>query len=79
MAIETAWSWLYFQPRSKLTCWYKRRFGTGSKRHRKIGIVALARKLLIALWQYLETGVPPSGAVVVDWRSKIPRRLMDDI
>ncbi len=62
MAIEIAWGWLRFQPRSELSKWYQRRFGTGSKRVRKIGIVALARKLMVELWRYLETGVLPAGA-----------------
>jgi transposase len=62
MAIEIAWGWLRFQPDSELSKWYQRRFGGGSKRVRKIGIVALARKLLIALWRFLETGVIPEGA-----------------
>lgn len=62
MAIEIAWGWLRFQPRSALTRWYQERFGGGSSRIRRIGIVALARKLLIALWQYLETGALPEGA-----------------
>ena len=62
MAIEIAWGWLRFQPESELSKWYQRRFGSGSKRMRKIGIVALARKLLIELWRYLETGVVPEGA-----------------
>jgi transposase len=61
-AIELAWGWLRFQPESELTKWYERRFGSGSKRVRKIGIVALARKLLIALWRFVETGVVPEGA-----------------
>lgn len=65
MAIEVAWAWLRFQPGSQLSLWYQRRFGGESKRLRKIGIVALARKLLIALWRYLETGIPPEGACVV--------------
>jgi transposase len=64
MAIEIAWGWLRFQPRSALTNWYQRRFGHGSRRLRKIGIVALARKLLVALWRYLETGLPPEGALL---------------
>jgi transposase len=64
MAIEIAWGWLRFQPRSALTRWYQRRFGRGSSRLRRIGIVALARKLLIALWRFLETGVMPDGAVL---------------
>jgi transposase len=62
IAIEIAWSWLRFQPHSELSLWYQDRFARGSKRLRKIGIVALARKLLIALWRYLETGVLPAGA-----------------
>jgi transposase len=64
MAIEIAWGWLRFQPQSALTKWYARRFGHGSKRLRKIGIVALARKLLVALWRYLETGRVPEGALL---------------
>ena len=64
MAIEIAWGWLRFQPDSELSRWYQRRFGEGSTRLRKIGIVALARKLLIKLWQYLETGALPEGALL---------------
>ena len=64
MAIEIAWGWLRFQPESALTRWYEERFGRGSSRLRRIGIVALARKLLIALWRFLETGVVPEGAVL---------------
>jgi transposase len=63
-AIEFAWGWLRFQPESELSKWYERRFGHGSKRLRKIGIVALARKLLVALWRFLETGVIPEGALL---------------
>ncbi len=62
IAIEIAWGWLRHQPDSELTLWFQRRFGHGSKRLRKIGIVALARKLLIALWRYLEFGELPAGA-----------------
>ena len=47
-----------------LARWYQKRFGKGNSRMRKIGIVALARKLLIAFWRYLETGVVPEGAVL---------------
>jgi len=64
VAIEQALAWLRFQPDSELSQWYQERFGKGSKRLRKIGIVALARKLLIALWRYVETGLLPEGAVV---------------
>jgi transposase len=64
MAIEIAWIWLRYQPDSELSRWYQRRFGKGSKRLHKIGIVALARKLLIAIWRYLEFGTVPTGAVL---------------
>jgi len=63
-AIEFAWGWLRFQPQSELSQWYQRRFGHGSTRLRKLGIVALARKLLVALWRFLETGVLPEGALL---------------
>jgi len=63
LAIELAWSWVRRQPASALTRWYRERFAGGGPRLRRIGIVAVARKLLIALWRYLETGVPPEGAV----------------
>jgi transposase len=62
MAIQIAWSWLRYQPDSKLSRWYQERFGAGSRRLRKIGIVALARKLLVDLWRFLGTGVIPEGA-----------------
>jgi transposase len=62
MATEIAWSWLRYQPQSELSAWYWKRFGHGSKRMRKIGIVALARKLLIAFWRYLAFGELPAGA-----------------
>ena len=64
MAIEIAGGWLRFQPASELSQWYETRFGQGSSRLRRIGIVALARRLLVALWRYLETGVVPAGAVL---------------
>lgn len=62
MAIEIAWSWLRNQPNSQLSRWYRQRFAKGSSRVRRIGIVALARKLLIALWRYVEEGLVPEGA-----------------
>jgi transposase len=72
--VELAWCWLRHQPDSELARWYQRRFAGGNSRVRKTGIVAVARKLLTALWNYLETGVPPAGAVTVDWRAKILKR-----
>jgi len=64
MTTELAWSWLRFQPDSTLSGWFRQRFGGGGKRLRRIGIVAVARKLLIALWRFLETGVVPEGAML---------------
>jgi transposase len=64
LAINTAWAWLRFQPQSALARWYQKKFGKGNSRIRKIGIVALARKLLIAFWRYLDTGLIPEGAVL---------------
>ncbi len=64
MMVELAWCWLRFQPTSKLSLWFTRRFALGSRRMRRVGIVALARKLLVQLWRYLETGTPPAGAVL---------------
>jgi transposase len=64
MMIELAWGWLRYQPESELSRWYQRRFAAGNTRLRKVGIVAVARKLLVALWKYLETGAVPAGAVV---------------
>jgi transposase len=62
VAIELAWAWLRYQPNSKLTLWYNQRFAKGGNKARKVGIVALARRLLIELWRYLETGALPEGA-----------------
>jgi len=71
LIVELAWLWLRWQPDSALSQWYDRRFGSGNKRARKIGIVALARKLLIALWRYLEHGEWPDGAEDKDWRLRV--------
>ena len=60
--VELAWSWLRYQPDSDLSQWFKRRFGSGGKRMRRIGIVALARRLAVALWRYIEHGEIPAGA-----------------
>jgi len=62
--IELAWLWLQYQPESELSRWFRERFGRGNSRVRKTGIVAVARKLLVALWKYLETGEVPAGAEV---------------
>jgi transposase len=62
LAVEIAWSWLRYQPQSELSRWYQRRFGSGGPRQRRIGIVAMARRLMIELWRYLEKGTLPAGA-----------------
>ena len=64
LAIEIAWCWLRLQPDSKLSRWYRQRFGGGGARMRRIGIVAMARRLMIDLWRYLESGTVPEGAIV---------------
>jgi transposase len=71
LLVELAWLWLRWQPGSALSQWYARRFGSGNKRARKVGIVALARKLLIALWRYCEQGELPAGAQEKDWRLRV--------
>lgn len=62
MAIEIAWSWLRYQPQSRLSQWYERRFASSGKRMRRIGIVAMARRLMIDLWRFVEFGIVPEGA-----------------
>ena len=75
MAVEIAWGWLRWQPHSALSLWYQRRFGPGNARARKVGIVALARKLLIALWRYLDHGEVPEGAEFTPWEKKLNGRM----
>jgi transposase len=60
--IELAWGWLRFQPQSELSKWFMKRFGSGGSRMRRVGIVAMARKLLIALWKFVEKDELPAGA-----------------
>ena len=62
--VELAWGWLRYQPGSRLTAWYQQTFAGRGQRGRKVGIVALARKLAIALWRYVESGLVPEGAVL---------------
>ena len=59
--IQLAWLWLRYQPASALAAWFRARVGSLQGRTRRIAIVAMARKLLIALWRYVETGVMPEG------------------
>ena len=62
--IQLAWLWLRYQPDSALATWFRERVGALQGRTRRIAIVAMARKLLIALWRYVETGVVPDGSVI---------------
>jgi transposase len=64
MTTELAWSGLRYQPERALRCWFRERFGSGGKRLRRIGMVAVARKWLLALWRGLKSGVLPEGAVL---------------
>lgn len=62
LMVELSWFWIRYQPESAITVWFKERFGSSGKRSRRVGIVAVARKLLIAMWKYLEFGEVPLGA-----------------
>lgn len=62
LLVELAWCWLRYQPASALSQWYRSTFEAGSGRSRKIGIIALARKLAVAIWHFVEDGLVPRGA-----------------
>jgi transposase len=62
--IQLAWLWLRYQPVSTLSTWFRNRVGTLQGRTRRIAIAAMARKLLIALWRYVETGMLPDGGEI---------------
>lgn len=64
LMVEQAWRWLHWQPASELTRWFRERFGVGGARLRRVGIVALARKLLVAFWKYVAFDLVPAGAVL---------------
>lgn len=70
MLVEIAWGWLRHQSQSALSQWWQRRFGSGNARTRRIGIVALARKLLVALWRYVEEGLVPEGARIKAFKAR---------
>jgi transposase len=63
VAIQLAWNWVRWQPTSAITVWYRTHFGD-RQRARRIGIVAVARRLVVALWRYVTAGIVPSGAVL---------------
>ena len=62
--MQLAWQWVRWQPASPITQWYRARYAAGSGRLRRIGIVAVARRLLIALWRYATAGIVPAGAIL---------------
>ena len=62
--VQLAWLWRRHQPGSALSRWFRERDGTQKGRPRRIAIVALARKLLVALWRYVTQGIVPEGAVL---------------
>jgi transposase len=74
LMVELAWGWLSWPPDSHRSRWYQERFGQGSARLRQLGIVALARKLLLALWRLVAQGERPPGAILADWYRKVTGR-----
>ena len=62
--IELAWLWQRYQPGSALSCWFRERVGAERGRMRRIAIVALARKLVVALWRFVTHGIVPEGAIL---------------
>jgi transposase len=64
IAIQVAWGWVRWQPDSALTQWFQHRFAAAGGRSKRVGIVAMARKLLIALWRYVDQGVEIAGAIL---------------
>ena len=64
LLVEITWAWMRHQPTSGLTAWYRARLAQHGARSRKVGIVAMARKLAIALWHFVEHGIIPPGAVL---------------
>jgi transposase len=73
LLVELAWGWLHYQSESQLAKWYRERFGSSNARGRKVGIVALARKLLVALWRCAANNELPAGALTLDWQTKFTR------
>jgi transposase len=64
LMVQLAWLWLRYQPGSALTCWFNDRFANGGGRAKRVGIVALARKLYVAFWKYVTHGEVPEGALL---------------
>ncbi len=64
MMVQLAWLWLRNQPTSALSLWFRERVERAGGRGKKTAIVALARKLLVALWKFVSDGVAIEGAVM---------------
>ena len=64
LATQLAWLWLRYQPDSALSKWFKARVGDQKGRVKRIAIIALARKLMVALWRFLTQGLVPENAIV---------------
>lgn len=62
--VQLAWLWLRYQPDSALPAWFRERVGMLAGRTRRIAIIAMASKLLVALWRYAETGQVPDGVAL---------------
>lgn len=62
--VQISWSWLRYQPHSAISRWFEARFGHGKGRIRRVGIVAVARRLFIALWRFVDRGIVPEGALL---------------
>lgn len=62
--LQIAWRWLHHQPQSRLSQWFNERTNSAAGRVRRVMIVALARKLLVALWRYATSGLVPTGAII---------------
>ncbi len=60
--VQLAWRWVRFQTGSGITAWFVARTGGNSKRNRRVAVIAVARKLLVALWRYATQGLVPAGA-----------------
>jgi transposase len=74
LMVQLSWTWHHYQPRSRLIAWFEKRFARNGSRMRKVGIVAVARKLAVTLWKYVARGEVPEGAVVVPWELKLGRK-----
>jgi hypothetical protein len=75
--VQLAWLWLRYQPESSHAAWFRDRVGSLQGRIRRITIVALARKLLIAIWRFVTLGLAPEGAIIAAYNSAADRSAAD--